>query len=110
MRRLLALSLAVAGLLALAALAGVGRPDAARGDTSPASNLVTTNGHGVVNVVPNEATISAGVSTTASTAAAALAANARIATAVVAALGRAGGTEIQTQQVSLDPQTNQKAG
>jgi uncharacterized protein len=105
MRRLLLITLAAAALLAVAALAGIGRPEAARGDaTSP--DTVTTNGHGVVTVVPDEATVIAGVQTRAATAAAALAQNARLLDAVLAALKAAGGTRLQTQQVALYPQTN----
>ena len=107
MRRLLLLALAVAALLAAAALAGIGRPEAARGDAA-SPDTVTTNGHGVVTVVPDEATVTAGVQTRAATAAAALAANARLMDAVVAALRAAGGTRLQTQQVALYPQTNEQ--
>jgi uncharacterized protein YggE len=67
---------------------------------------VTTSGHGVVTVVPDEASVSAGVRTNAATAQQALSDNARIATAVVDALKHAGGKELQTQQVSLYPQTD----
>jgi hypothetical protein len=67
---------------------------------------VTTTGHGVVTVVPDEASVSAGVHTQAASAAAALAQNAQLMNAVVAALKAAGGSDLQTQQVSLYPQTN----
>jgi uncharacterized protein len=106
MRRLLLVPCAAAVLLVLAALIGVGRPEAARGDTAPPPNTVTTLGHGVVTKVPDEATVSAGVRTDATTATAALAQNARVMTAVVDALKRAGGADLQTQQVSLYPQTD----
>ena len=89
------------------AFAGVGRPEPAHGDSTQ-TNVVTTNGHGVITAVPDEAAVSAGVRTDAATAAQALAANARTANAVVDALKRAGGTELQTQQVSLYPQTDQQ--
>jgi uncharacterized protein len=107
MRRLVIIFLAAAGLASAAAFAGVGRPDAARGDTTQ-TNVVTTNGHGVITAVPDEATVSAGVQTNAATAAEAIAANARTANAVVDALKGAGGTEIQTQQVSLYPRTDEQ--
>jgi uncharacterized protein YggE len=103
MRRLLVI--AAGALLALAALAGVGRPSAARGDTAP-QNAVTTLGHGVVTAVPDEATVSAGVQTQAATAAEALSRNAELMNKVVAALKRAGGARLQTQQVSLYPQSD----
>ena len=105
MRRLLTLTVAAAALVAVAAFAGVGRPEAARGDI-PAPGTVTTEGHGVVTVVPDQASVSAGVHTQAASAAAALAANAKLMNAVVAALRAAGGSELQTEQVSLYPQTN----
>jgi uncharacterized protein YggE len=105
MRRPVILLIAIAAVAGAIAFAGVGRPESARGDSTQ-SNVVTTNGHGVVTVVPDQASVSAGVRTTAATAAAALSDNARIANAVVAALKRAGGKELQTQQVSLYPQTD----
>jgi uncharacterized protein len=109
MRRLLLFLLAAATIVGVAAFAGVARPQAAHGDvTTPANNNVTVNGHGTVTVVPDEATVSAGVRTDAATAAAALAQNAQIANAVVDALKNAGGKDLQTQQVSLYPQTDEQ--
>jgi uncharacterized protein YggE len=110
MRRLLLFLLAAATIVGVAAFAGVARPQAAHGDvTTPANdNNVTVNGHGTVTVVPDEATVSAGVRTDAATAAAALAQNAQIANAVVGALKNAGGKDLQTQQVSLYPQTDEQ--
>ena len=105
MRRLLTLAAAAAALVAVAAFAGVGRPEAARGDVA-SPDTVTTTGHGVVTVVPDEASVSAGVHTQAESAAAALAQNAKLMSSVIAALKAAGGSNLQTQQVSLYPQTN----
>ena len=105
MRRLLTITLAATALVAVAAFAGVGRPEAARGDVA-SPDTVTTTGHGVVTVVPDEASVTAGVHTQAASAADALSQNARLMNAVVAALKAAGGTDLQTQQVSLYPQTN----
>jgi uncharacterized protein YggE len=105
MRRLLTLAAAAAVLVAVAAFAGVGRPEAARGDVA-SPDTVTTTGHGVVTVVPDEASVSAGVHTQAVTASAALAQNAKLMSSVIAALKAAGGSDLQTQQVSLYPQTN----
>src|SRR5919198_416909 len=108
MRRLLLFLLAAATIVGVAAFAGVAQPQAAHGDvTAPADNKVTVNGHGTVTVVPDEATVSAGVRTDAATAAAALAQNAQIAGAV-GALKNAGGKDLQTQQVSLYPQTDEQ--
>jgi uncharacterized protein YggE len=105
MRRLVILLLTISAAATAVAFAGVGRPETARGDSTQ-TNVVTTNGHGVVTAVPDEATVSAGVRTDAATAAQALAENVRTANAVVDALKRAGGTDLQTQEVSLYPQTN----
>jgi hypothetical protein len=105
MRRLGTITVAAAALVAVVAFAGVGRPEAARGDVAT-PDTVTTTGHGVVTVVPDEAAISAGVHTQAASASDALSQNAKLMNAVVAALHAAGGTDLQTQQVSLYPQTN----
>ena len=107
MRRLLPLVLVAAAVLAVAALAGVGRPEAARSEVAT-PDTVTTLGHGVVTVAPDEATVSAGVHTQAASASEALAENAKLMNAVVAALKAAGGENLQTQQVSLFPQTNEQ--
>jgi uncharacterized protein YggE len=109
MRRILLLSLSAAALLAVAAaIGGVGRPETASGAASQAAqpSLVTTNGHGDVAAVPDQAVVSAGVETRAATAAAALSQNAQLMQQVIAALKRSGGSDVQTQEVSLDPQTD----
>src|SRR5665213_947681 len=105
MRRLIPLVLLATAVLTVAAFAGIGRPEAARGDTAM-SDTVTTLGHGVITIAPDQATVTAGVHTQAASASAALAENARLMNAVVAALKAAGGQELQTQQVSLYPQTD----
>ena len=107
MRRLLPFSLAVVALLAIAALAGVGRPEAARGETAT-PDTVTTVGHGVITVAPDQASVTAGVHTQAASASDALSANARLMNRVIAALKNAGGKDLQTQQVSLYPQQNEQ--
>jgi uncharacterized protein len=104
MRRLLPLVLLAAAVLAAAALAGIGRPEAARGETAT-PDTVTTLGHGLITIAPDEATVSAGGHAQAASASAALAENAKLMNAVVAALKAAGGGQLQTQQVSLYPQT-----
>jgi len=107
MRRILVLPLAVAALVAVVAFAGVARPESAHGDSTQ-TDIVTTNGHGVITAEPDEATVSAGVRTDGATAAAALAANATSMNAVIDALKAAGGKELQTEQVSLYPSTDQQ--
>jgi uncharacterized protein YggE len=105
MRRLFPLVLVAAAVLAVAAFAGIGRPEAARGEVAT-PDTVTTLGHGVITVAPDEATVTAGVHTQAASASAALADNARLMNAAIAALKAAGGKDLQTQQVSLYPQTS----
>src|SRR5436305_7510246 len=105
MRRLLPFLFVAVLAVAVAALFGVGSPDTARGETA-APDSVTTFGHGVVTTAPDQATVVAGAHTQAASAAAALAENGRLMNAVVAALKSAGGTDLQTQQVSLYPQQN----
>jgi uncharacterized protein len=106
MRRFIPPILAAAVVVALALLAGVGRPETARGEAAT-PDTVTTIGHGVVTVVPDEATVGAGVHTEAATASEALAENAKLMNAVIAALKAAGGDDVQTQQVSLYPQSDE---
>jgi uncharacterized protein YggE len=105
MRRLLPLVLIAAALLVVAALVGIGRPEAARGEVAT-PDTVTTLGHGVITIAPDEATVTAGVHTQAASASAALAENAKLMNAAIAALKAAGGEKLQTQQVSLYPQTD----
>jgi uncharacterized protein YggE len=105
MRRLFPLVVLAAAVLVVAAFAGIGRPEAARGEVAT-PDTITTLGHGVITVAPDEATVTAGVHTQAASASAALAANAKLMNAAVAALKAAGGRELQTQQVSLYPQTD----
>jgi uncharacterized protein YggE len=105
MRRIVLLPLAVVVLVGVAAFAGVARPEPAHGDSTQ-TDTVTTNGHGAITAVPDEATVAAGVRTDGATAAAALSANATKMNAVLAALKAASGEEIQTQEVSLYPSTD----
>jgi len=106
MRRLLPLITVAVVALVVVAFAGIGSPSPASGDVTATPDTVTVSGHGVVTVAPDRATVSAGVHTQAASAADALAENARLMTAVVAALKAAGGENLQTQQVSLYPQTS----
>ncbi len=105
MRRLLPPVILAAAVLAAAAFAGIGRPEAAHGEVAT-PDTVTTLGHGVITVAPDEATVTAGVHTQAASASAALAENAKLMNKAIAALKAAGGTDLQTQQVSLYPQTS----
>lgn len=97
-RALLIAAVAAAALVAVAFT----RADAVSGS----ARTVTTVGHGVVTVAPDEATVSAGVRTTGASAAAALSANGAAMAKVIAALKQVGFSSLQTQQVSLYPQTS----
>jgi len=108
MRRLLSILLAAVAIVVAAAVSGVGRPEAAHGETTAQARTVSTLGQGKVTTVPDVATISAGVQNEATTAAAALADNARRMERVIAALKRAGGEKVQTQQVSVYPRTDNR--
>ena len=103
----LTLIAAAVALVVIAAFAGVGRPEAARGDVGTVADSVTTTGHGVITIVPDEATVTAGVHTQAATAADALAQNSTRMNDVIAALKQHGGKDLQTQQVSLYPQSKE---
>lgn len=99
MKRLLLIT-----VLVTAAVAGLAFTTAG----SSSSRSVTTSGHGDITVVPDQASVSAGVRTQAATAQAALSANADAMTKVIAALKQVGVKTIQTQQVSLYPNTDRK--
>jgi uncharacterized protein len=102
----------LAGLLLVAsAIAGVAQPHFGRSATTAAAagKTITVSGDGSVTAVPDRATFNFSIETRAKTASAALAQNSADATAVIAALKDAGVTSanIQTSQVSLNPQTSQ---
>ena len=95
-------------LLAASAIAGVAQPRLGRAADAQ-DKTVTVTGTGKVTVVPDQASFGFSVDTRADAARDALARNATLAAAVVAALKSAGvaADDIQTQQVSLSPQTNE---
>src|ERR671910_2708253 len=94
-------------VLAAAAIAGVGRPDAAQGQAgeiqAPAG--ISVNGTGSVATTPDVAELVFGVVTQGQTARAALTSNAAASRKLVAALRAAGvaAADIQTVQASLQP-------
>lgn len=94
---------ALAAGIALAAPA-LGQ-EAAGPTTQPTPRQITVTGSADVDVVPDRATITAGVETQAPTAAAALAANSEAMTAVFAALEAAGveQRDMQTSELNLNP-------
>ena len=88
-------------LFGAAALAGVAQPHFAHSaDTTPAPKTITVTGAGSVQTVPDRATVSFTVSSTADTAKAAMAANAAAAQKVHDALT---GAKLTTSGISLDP-------
>jgi uncharacterized protein YggE len=98
---------AVAALvLAAAALAGVGRPDEARGEQGTTTRGITVNASGTVETTPEEAALELGVETHAANAKDALAQNAERLRRVIDALRKAGVAkdDLQTSNVSLWPQ------
>ncbi len=104
MKRLLLL--AAAGLAAVALAGAVGLPDLAGAqDAAESEDTVTASGVGSVQSVPNEAQMSFGVETRATTAKAAVAANGDAMRKVLNALRQAGAREIATQWVSVYPVT-----
>lgn len=99
--------------LAVAALAGVGQPEAARGqEAEEPARSITTNGSGSVATVPDRAQFSFGVQAQARTASAALAAADGQLLRVVAALRQAGvaAADLQTEQISLSPRITEEGG
>jgi uncharacterized protein len=102
--------IAAAFVLAVAALAGVGQPESARGqETDAPARSITASGLGSVTTVPDRAHFSFGVQAQSRTASQALeAADAQL-NRVVAALRGAGvaQADIQTEQISLSPRTSE---
>jgi uncharacterized protein len=94
-----------AAALAVAALSGIGQPEAAVSAAGDATRSITVSGTGTADGEPNRADFTFGVVTEGRTARAALAANAAEARRVIAALRDAGVAErdLQTQQVSISP-------
>jgi uncharacterized protein YggE len=100
-------------LLAVAAFAGVGLPDAAQGqEATPTSRVITTSGVGSVTTVPDRAHFSFGVQIQARTASQALENSDAQLRRVVADLRGAGvaPADIQTEQVYLSPRTSEDGG
>jgi uncharacterized protein YggE len=97
--------LLVALAAALAAFAGIGRPEGAGSATGSPGRTITVTGTGIVATVPNRAGFSFGVTAQAKTATAALDAVATDMRKVIAALKAAGVAlaDIQTQSIQLNP-------
>jgi uncharacterized protein len=99
--------IAIAALLvlAVAALAGIGRPEAAGGASDAERKGITVAGTGSVSVVPDEADFSIGVTTKGGTAREAMSQNAAEMQRLIAALKAAGvdAADLTTQDVSVGP-------
>jgi hypothetical protein len=104
MMKILAIAGLAAGALAVAALAGVGLPEAAHGDAG-ITRTITVNGTGTVKAKPDRAQFSFGVESRAATARAASAENAAALRRLIDALKEAGvdPDDLQTEQVSVWP-------
>ncbi len=96
---------AVLLVLAAAALAGIGRPEAAGGASDSSGEGITVTGVGHVDAVPDEAQFTLGVTTKGQTARDALSANSARMQRLIAALKAAGvdAKDIKTQDVSVGP-------
>jgi len=105
-RRRVTLTVLVLAAVAAAALSGCGQQST--GGTVRAPNTVTASGSGTIQAAPDEATMSFGVSKSGQDPKGLLAETSKAATKIVAALKKAGVAEkdIQTQNVSLYPQTS----
>ncbi len=101
--KLVRLAVAAAALVALVALAGVGLPEPASGDTPASERTITVTGSGSVTVVPDRAVLSFGVVTQGATAQAALRANGSAMRRVIGAVEAAGvgASDVQTASISL---------
>lgn len=100
--------LVAAALLALAAVAGVARPERAHGADTTGGKGITVTGSATVTTTPDRAGFSFGVVTQGVTASQALAANGSETRRVIAALLAAGvdRKDVQTQLVSLSQRTS----
>lgn len=105
MRGMKTIRIAIAALLVLAAaaLVGIGRPEAAGGASESGGKGITVSGTGSVDVVPDEAEFSMGVTTKGPTARAAMSQNAAEMQRLIAALKAAGvdSADLETQDVSV---------
>jgi uncharacterized protein YggE len=106
MKRLLLLTAAGLGVVALAGAVGLPGLAGAQ-DPAQTADSITVNGVGTVDVVPNEAQMSFGAETRRPTAQAAVAANADAMRKIINALRQAGGRELATQWVSVYPFTDE---
>jgi uncharacterized protein len=102
------IKIAIAALLVLgvAAIAGVGRPEAAGGASDEPSEGITVTGNGEARATPDRATLTFSVQDEAPTAAKAQAANAAAVRELIAALKNAGvqAKDLKTEHFDVSPQ------
>jgi uncharacterized protein YggE len=103
--KIIRITIAALLVLAVAALAGVGRPEAAGGASEDAKEGITVTGSGDVNSTPDRADLSFSVQSEGSTAAQALAANSADAQRLIDALKEAGvqAKDLKTEQLDVSP-------
>jgi len=101
--KVIRIALAALLVLAVAAIAGIGRPETAGGASDDPREGITVTGIGSVDAVPDRAEFSLGVTTKGATAREALTANNAHMSRVIAALKAAGveGRDIRTENVSV---------
>jgi uncharacterized protein YggE len=103
--KILRIVIAALLVLALVALAGTGKPEAAGGADDQRTEGITVTGVGTIEAVPDEAEFSLGVTTKGATARLALGENSERMQRLLAALKAAGvaARDLQTQDVSVSP-------
>jgi uncharacterized protein len=103
--KIIKITIAALLVLAVAALAGVGRPEAAGGASEDAKGGITVTGSGDVNAAPDRADLSFGVQSEGSTAAQALAANSADSQRLIDALKDAGvqAKDLKTEHLDVSP-------
>lgn len=101
--KIIRITIAALLILAVAALSGVGRPEAAGGASDDPRQGITVTGTGHAKAVPDEAEFSLGITTKGQTARAALTANSAQMGELIAALKAAGlsARDIRTENVSV---------
>jgi hypothetical protein len=101
--KIIKITIAALLILAVAALSGVGRPQAAGGASDDPRQGITVTGTGHAKAVPDEAEFSLGIMTKGQTARAALTANSAQMRELIAALKAAGlsARDIKTENVSV---------
>jgi uncharacterized protein YggE len=103
--KIIKITIAALLVLAVAALAGVGRPEAAGGASEDAKDGITVTGSGDVNATPDRADLSFSVQSERATAAQALAANSADSQRLIDALKDAGvqAKDLKTEHLDVSP-------